>query len=311
MKKIIILWAALLVAGCSQETGELLQTEQDTMNQEEVQKASEETKEEKVASSAQASNQGAQLQSAGEQFDALPAETQIALLTPYFDERGKPENIDGYLYINYGRGDNYALIQVHSGVGSGHPVYKIERHGDSFEAIDGVVYMGRGDQYEAVNLPSVQVTVEELMADYENAPGLYDQAAEDTHLNTEYLNLVTFEQQKSMIGQSQPDQDSSETEEIPAYEEEPPYESEEDLAYDGDLGDADLFPNQPMFIDGVLHSGDTSGVPSEMIITAEDLRSGGYTVYELSDEDYDRLMQDINNSVITYEEALSHYLNNY
>ena len=112
-------------------------------------------------------------------------------------------------------------------------------------------------------------------------------------------------QKENMAGQSEPDQVSSlsQVESI--------YESEEDLAYDGDLGDPDLYPNQPMFIDGVLHSGDTSGITADMIITAEDLRSGGYTVYELSDEDYDRLMQDINNSVISYEEALSHYLSNY
>lgn len=97
----------------------------------------------------------------------------------------------------------------------------------------------------------------------------------------------------------------------PSVSEEAAVESEEDLDYDGDLGDADLYPDQPMFIDGVLHSGDTSGVSADMVVTADDLRAGGYTVYELSQEDYNQLVQDINNGVIPYEEALSHYLSNY
>lgn len=97
----------------------------------------------------------------------------------------------------------------------------------------------------------------------------------------------------------------------PSVSEEAAVESEEDLDYDGDLGDADLYPDQPMFIDGVLHSGDTSGVSADMVVTADDLRAGGYTVYELSQEDYNQLIQDINSGVIPYEEALSHYLSNY
>lgn len=97
----------------------------------------------------------------------------------------------------------------------------------------------------------------------------------------------------------------------PSVSEEAAVESEEDLDYDGDLGDADLYPDQPMFIDGVLHSGDTNGVSADMVVTADELRAGGYTVYELSQEDYNQLVQDINNGVIPYEEALSHYLSNY
>lgn len=97
----------------------------------------------------------------------------------------------------------------------------------------------------------------------------------------------------------------------PSVSEEAAVESEEDLDYDGDLGDADLYPDQPMFIDGVLHSGDTSGVSSDMVVTADELRASGYTIYVLSQEDYNQLIQDINNGVIPYEEALSHYLSNY
>lgn len=112
--------------------------------------------------------------------------------------------------------------------------------------------------------------------------------------------------EENTAAQSEPVQVSSVSE-----EEEAVVESEEDLDYDGDLGDADLYPNQPMFIDGVLHSGDTSGVSADMVVTSDELRAGGYTIYVLSQEDYNQLIQDINDGVIPPEEALSHYLSNY
>lgn len=113
-------------------------------------------------------------------------------------------------------------------------------------------------------------------------------------------------QKENMTGESEMTQNQT-----PAVSEKATYESEEDLDYEGDLRDADLYPDQPMFIDGVLHSGDTSGVSSDMVVTADELRASGYTIYVLSQEDYNQLIQDINNEVIPYEEALSHYLSNY
>lgn len=303
MKRTIVLIVALLLVGCGQAADDLPKLEQEAVPQEEVQKVLDAEKKETSSQTEVSSSQKAE--SAGEWFNDLPDDIRIALLIPYFDERGKPEKIDGGLSIHYGIGDDYALIQVHSEAGSGHPVYKIQRQGDTFQAIDGVVYMGSSG-YEAVSLPSVLVTAEQLRSDYEKNPELYQEAAEHTNWGTEYLNLVHFEKQKSMIGQSELVQDSSELEEMP-----PTYESEENLDYAGDLGDSDLYPDQPVFIDGVLHSGDTSDIPSDMAVTADELRVAGYTIYELSYGDYDRLMQEINDGVIPHEEALSHYLSNY
>ena len=303
MKRTIVLIVALLLVGCEQAADDLPKLEQEAVPQEEVQKVLDDEKKETSSQTEVSSSQKAE--SAGEWFNDLPDDIRIALLIPYFDERGKPEKIDGGLSIHYGIGDDYALIQVHSEAGSGHPVYKIQRQGDTFQAIDGVVYMGSSG-YEAVALPSVLVTAEQLRSDYEKNPELYQEAAEHTNWDTEYLNLVNFEKQKSMIGQSELVQDSSELEEMP-----PTYESEENLDYAEDLGDSDLYPDQPVFIDGVLHSGDTSDIPSDMAVTADELRVAGYTIYELSYGDYDRLMQEINDGVIPHEEALSHYLSNY
>lgn len=141
------------------------------------------------------------------------------------------------------------------------------------------------------------------------------QAESSDNVNPETANAPTETQPadvqtESAIVQSQPVQETAQVEPAPV-QQAPAAVSEEDLAYDGDLGDADLYPNQPMFIDGVLYSGDTSGVPADMITTAGDLRVLGYTVYELTFEEYNQLMQDVNNGVIPYEEVMSHYLNNY
>lgn len=308
MKRTIILIVALLLVGCGQAADDLPKLGQEAVAPEEVQKVLDDEKKETSSQTEVSSSQKAE--SAGEWFNDLPDDIRIALLIPYFDERGKPEKIDGGLSIHYGIGDDYALIQVHSEAGSGHPVYKIQRQGDTFQAIDGVVYMGSSG-YEAVSLPSVLVTVDQLRADYEKNPDLYEEAADYTHWDTEYLNLVLFEKQKSMIGQSESVPDSSQSEEMPTFEEGAVQESEKDLHYDGDLGDSGLYPDQPMFIDGVLYSGDTNGIPSDLTVIADDLRASGYTVYELSYGDYDRLMQEIRDSVIPHEEALSHYLSNY
>lgn len=185
--------------GCGQAADDPPKLEQEAVAQEEVQTVLDDEKKETSSQIEVSSSQKAE--SPGEWFNDLPDDIRIALLTPYFDERGKPEKIDGGLYINYGIGDDYALIQVHSGAGSGHPVYKIQRQGDTFRAIDGVVYVG-SSEYESVALPSVLLTAEQLQSDYEKNPDLYQEAAEHTHWDTEYLNLVNFEKQKSMISQT-------------------------------------------------------------------------------------------------------------
>lgn len=136
------------------------------------------------------------------------------------------------------------------------------------------------------------------MADYKNTPHLYDLAAENTSLDRDYLNIDNFEQQKRMISQSQPVQEFYSADEYgPSYA--------TGLAY------YDLYPDQPMFVDGILHTGDTTGVSPEKIITADELRSRNYTVYEFSFEMFDQLMEDVDNRVIVYEEVFHHYISNY
>ncbi len=304
--KLIILSLALLLTGCGQESQELTKEEQEEIYREEVQKRLEEEQQpEKTSAQSDTDEEREETKeleeteiftektsdvvenSNIERFEALPTDTQIALLTPYYDERGQPQGItEGAWSIMYGLEDNLIFLQVHSGAGTGHPIYLIERQGDTFLPVDGVVAMGI-DGYEVSPPPQVNVTVDQLLADYESAPDLYDGSAGNTGYYEE-LNSVSFDEMKTMTLETS---DSSES----MHPEEPPV----------------LIPNQPMFINGMLYSGDVQSASPEEIDSLEDLRAQGYEVYPLTYEEYHQLLEDIPAYNLTSEDMYEFFLYNY
>ena len=315
MRKIILLSAALFLVGCQgNNNNELSKQEQEAIYREEVQKSlkAEEKEEEKdvVTESEEKSSEAdtpspQKRKSASEQFDSLPKDIQMALLIPYYDERGEPDNIIyNRMSTSYGIEGNIIFLQVHSGAGSGHPVYKIQRQGDTFQAVDGVAFMGHASGYEDVAPPTVQVTVEGLMTDYEKTPDIYDMAAESTSLDLEYLTSDNFEMQKNMVGQSQPDSDSHIIEEELTYEEytlAPHYPGYSEY----------LFPS-PIFINGELYSGEKIfKAEAGLTATLAGLEESGYEVYVVSHEEYNRLEEAVQTNNIPDEEVYSYYLSNF
>ena len=200
--KLIMLLSIVVINGCILENNELLNEEVETADQEEVQKELENHKK------ADESQEGSPSEdSIGEKFGSLPMETQIALLTPYYDERGEPQRIsDNIFFIYYGIEDSFIFIQVHSGAGVGHPVYMIERRGDTFNPVDGVTNMA-GGRYEITHPPEVSVSVEELMADYESKPDLYD--ASSANVSPDKFDLASFNELKAIAEETS---DNAETE---------------------------------------------------------------------------------------------------
>ena len=179
---------------CTQENGELTIEERETIVLEEVQDQQEEPEEpeenstnDNIESTSDSSNQN--IGSNVEKFDSLPMDIQIALLTPYYDERGEPQGIIDGAYF----------IQVHSGAGIGRPVFMIERQGDTFHPVDGVTNMGASG-YKITHPPQVSVTVDELMTDYESNPDLYDEAA--TNHYPDKFELASFNKLKKMAEES-------------------------------------------------------------------------------------------------------------
>lgn len=287
-----IFLSILFLTGCNQESNELTKEELETIYREEVQKDLEKVNEVEKTKEIEEGSTNNEVEvisdsspqnkeSNSEKFESLPMDTQVALLTPYYDERGGPQNIsEGLGSILYGMEESFIFIQVHSGAGVGHPVYRIERRGDTFYPVDGVLNMGISG-YEVTDPPQVSVTIDEIMADYENNPALYDASAANT--DADQFDLASFNQMKVLAEETS---SGFETENALEIIESSPY---------------------AMFVDGILYSGETL----EEMSSAEELRAQGYEIHELTAEEFDKLKRDMDEFGITNENLLDYYLSNY
>lgn len=292
--KLVIFFSILFLVGCSQESNELTKEEHETIYREEVQKELEKEKkaeetevieEDSTNDETEVTPESSSLnkESNSEKFESLSPDTQVALLTPYYDERGNPQQIsEGMYFILYGLEENFIFIQVHSGAGVGHPVYMIERQGDTFNPVDGVINMGMSG-FEIIDPPQVSVTIDNLMADYENAPDLYDASA--ANADADQFDFASFNQMKALAEETSSSFETEGAAEITEH----------------------YSPDQAMFVNGVLYSGETL----EEMSSAEELRAQGYDVHELTAEEFDRLRQDMDELGITNENLLEYYLSNY
>lgn len=195
--RLMFLVSILLVSACNQDSAEPI--EEDTVATEDQLVESLEQENNSVDEESGETTSEPSIESSEsiiETFESLPVGTQIALLTPYYDERGDPQNIIDGMFVMYGVEDSFIFLQVHSGAGSGHPVYMIERKGNTFYPVDGVVSMGVSG-YEEAPPPQVSVTIDDLMADYERNPDLYDEAA--THTEPNKFDLTSFNELKEMV----------------------------------------------------------------------------------------------------------------
>ncbi|WP_404337954.1 hypothetical protein [Planococcus rifietoensis] len=290
--KLGIFLSILFLAGCNQESNELTKEELETIYREEVQKELKKVNEVEKTKEIEEDSTNNEIEvisdsspqnkeSNSEKFELLPMDTQVALLTPYYDERGGPQSIsEGLGSILYGIEESFIFIQVHSGAGVGHPVYRIERQGNTFYPVDGVINMGISG-YEVTDPPQVSVTIDELMDDYENNPALYDASAANT--NADQFDLASFNQMKVLAEETS---SSFETKNSTEIIEPSPY---------------------AMFVDGILYSDETL----EEMSSAEELRAQGYEIHELTAEELDKLKQDMAEFGITNENLLEYYLSNY
>lgn len=98
--------------------------------------------------------------------------------------------------------------------------------------------------YEIIDPPQFSITIDELMADYENDPTLYDASAANT--DADQFNLASFNQIKKLAEETA---SSIETENA--------------------TETTEPSTDQAMFVDGILYSGETL----EEMSSAEELRA--------------------------------------
>src|SRR5699024_4614104 len=71
-------------------------------------------------------------------FDNLSQAIQIHLAASIVDERAKEHDLKGYT-LNYNLIEDILFVQVHSGAGVGHPIYKLQIDSDSITPLEGIV----------------------------------------------------------------------------------------------------------------------------------------------------------------------------
>ncbi|MDH6364574.1 hypothetical protein M2139_001561 [Enterococcus sp. PF1-24] len=123
-------------------------------------------------------------------FDQLSEKLQVLLIATTVDERAETPGLLGYvLGYNFNQGKLY--LQVHSGAGSGHPIFKMTTQSMNIMANGGVAWMGAAYGYETVAIPEVATPKYSLYRQYLNSKKDYDSALEQVKIN-ENLTAANF-----------------------------------------------------------------------------------------------------------------------
>lgn len=105
-----------------------------------------------------------------DQYNELPLEVKIQLIATLVDDRAKPIGNDGLnergFYIYYRAYDDYVLTNVHSGVGTGHPIYLINYDSNNVTPVEGVVTVGANNNEIVDNINTNPISKASLYEKY-------------------------------------------------------------------------------------------------------------------------------------------------
>jgi len=105
-------------------------------------------------------------------FDNLPLAIKVHLATSIVDERAYAHDLSGFT-LTYNLEGDELFVQVHSGVGSGHPIYKIQIDSEGITPIGGIVNVSAID-IEETSVDSTTVKKEELYNIYSEYKDTYN-----------------------------------------------------------------------------------------------------------------------------------------
>ncbi|MBO1308685.1 hypothetical protein JZO70_21100 [Enterococcus sp. 669A] len=143
-------------------------------------------------------------QTENEKYDELPQELKIVAMADIVDSRIKDyPNLEG-LTLHYLVDNDDVYLFITSGVGSGHPIYKLSVSEEGVTPVQGVVYMGMSGGYEEAEVDNQLVTKETLLENYNDDKTNFDNSSknveEDTHLKelfNEQMNQVSNPSQQT------------------------------------------------------------------------------------------------------------------
>jgi hypothetical protein len=129
-------------------------------------------------------------------FETLSQEVQLVLMANTVDSRVESyPGLEG-LTLYYLVDDKDTYLQITSGVGSGHPIYKLTLTKDGVTPIEGICYSGING-YELVEVASQTIPRETLLQTYNENKIDFDTAANNVQL-AETLK-ETFDEQMSFV----------------------------------------------------------------------------------------------------------------
>lgn len=98
-------------------------------------------------------------------FDALPTEIKCLLVIRKFDNRGLTKNLEGF-HLRYNNDRSFYYVQIHSGVGGGHPMYEFIENTTYIIPLRAYVTMSAGTIIESVQYTDKYLSKWDLFNDY-------------------------------------------------------------------------------------------------------------------------------------------------
>ncbi|MBK1965604.1 hypothetical protein [Listeria ivanovii] len=139
-------------------------------------------------------------------FDALSQELKVVLMADTVDSHVKHySNLEGFtLYYTIDNKDIY--LQITSGTGTGHPIYKLLMSAEGATPIQGICYLGNS-AYDEVEVNNELVPIKNLLQTNNENKSSFDNATN----NVQHLDNLKelFEEQMSYVSNDNPEEKST------------------------------------------------------------------------------------------------------
>lgn len=129
-------------------------------------------------------------------YNELPVPLKVLLATTVVDERAMSPELLGFT-LSYHFDRNYVLVNIHSGVGVGHPWFILQFDSETITPIQGLVNMGMTG-YEEVSVDMTSVSKIDLYNRYIASKESYDLALKNVFEYPE-MTMAKYEELRSYI----------------------------------------------------------------------------------------------------------------
>lgn len=139
---------------------------------------------------------GEGLYAATSDFDQLPEAIKVHVVASLVDDRAKEHNLEGFT-LNYNIEGDILYLEVHSGAGVGHPIYKLQIDSDSITPLEDVVRVS-AEEIEVATVDASVINKNELYNEYLDHKETYENGQSNVW-ETSSLTEESYEEVKNRI----------------------------------------------------------------------------------------------------------------